>query len=165
VQTIQKQIAFTKQYEDIGVKAPTWQDCREILESLRSFLKGAGIELEVQGPAMELFADPLLPKVFENLVDNSIRHGKHVQHITCSASMQPDGNLTLLFQDDGEGIAENDKEKIFQKGFGRNTGLGLFLCREILGITGMTIRETGVPSKGACFEITAPPDVFRKQRA
>jgi len=77
----------------------------------------------------------------------------------------PDRNLTLLYQDDGEGVAENEKEKIFQKGFGRNTGLGLFLCREILGITGMTIRETGVPSKGACFAITAPPDGFRKPGA
>jgi CheY-like chemotaxis protein/two-component sensor histidine kinase len=161
-QTIQKQIAFTKQYEDIGVKAPVWQNASEIMESLRPFLKGAGIELEIRGPALEVFADPLLPKVFENLVDNSIRHGRHVQHITCSALVKPDGNLTLLYEDDGEGVPGEEKEKIFQKGFGKNTGLGLFLSREIMGITGITIRETGVPKTGAIFEITVPRDGFRK---
>jgi len=45
---------------------------------------------------------------------------------------------------------------IFDKGFGKNTGLGLFPAREILSITGITIRETGEPGKGVRFEITAP---------
>jgi signal transduction histidine kinase len=47
-------------------------------------------------------------------------------------------------------------ERIFEQGFGKNTGLGLFLSREILAITGITITENGVPGKGARFEITVP---------
>ena len=50
---------------------------------------------------------------------------------------------------------------IFEKGFGKNTGLGLFLIKEILAITGMTIQETGVPGKGARFEITVPKGHYR----
>jgi len=41
------------------------------------------------------------------------------------------------------------------------SGLGLFLVREILGIMEITIRETGEPGKGARFEITAPKGMWR----
>jgi DNA-binding response OmpR family regulator/two-component sensor histidine kinase len=160
--TIQKQIAFTKHYEDIGVHAPRWQHVGNVVEALQPYLKGAGIELETRDLAVEIYADPLLSKVFENLVDNSIRHGKRVQHITISASRDTDGRMIIGYQDDGEGVAEAEKEKIFRKGFGKNTGLGLFLSREILGITGIAIRETGVPGHGAWFEIAVPPEGARK---
>jgi signal transduction histidine kinase len=64
-------------------------------------------------------------------------------------------------ENDGNGIPNAEKELIFRRGYGKNTGLGLFLVREILGITGMTIRETGDPGKGALFEITVPEGVYR----
>ncbi len=67
----------------------------------------------------------------------------------------------LIVADDGVGVPLADKERIFERGFGRNTGLGLFLVREILGITGMSIRETGEPGKGARFEVTVPKGMFR----
>jgi signal transduction histidine kinase len=51
---------------------------------------------------------------------------------------------------------DEDKKKLFRKGFGKHTGLGLFLSREILAITGITIAENGIPGKGARFEITVP---------
>jgi hypothetical protein len=39
--------------------------------------------------------------------------------------------------------------------------MGLFLTREILGITGITISETGLYGKGARFEILVPVDYYR----
>jgi len=39
--------------------------------------------------------------------------------------------------------------------------LGLYLAAEILGITGITITENGVPGKGARFEIHVPSEDFR----
>ncbi|MCX6690353.1 MAG: sensor histidine kinase, partial [Methanoregula sp.] len=54
-----------------------------------------------------------------------------------------------------------DKKKLFTRGFGKHTGLGLFLSREILAITGITITENGVPGKGARFEITVPKGAWR----
>lgn len=45
---------------------------------------------------------------------------------------------------------------------GKNTGLGLFLSREILSITGITLTEAGDPGKGARFEITVPDGIYRK---
>ncbi len=67
----------------------------------------------------------------------------------------------LTIEDDGTGVPEYDKEKIFSRGFGRNTGLGLFLAREILSTTGMTITETGTYQKGARFEIRVQKGAYR----
>ena len=50
---------------------------------------------------------------------------------------------------------------IFSKGYGKFTGLGLYLCREILSITGISIKETGREGNGARFEITIPEGKFR----
>jgi signal transduction histidine kinase len=72
-----------------------------------------------------------------------------------------DPDLVLVYEDNGAGIPAADKEHIFQKGFGQNTGMGLFLSREILSITGLTIRESGTPGKGARFEISLPAGRFR----
>ncbi|MEI7434508.1 MAG: hypothetical protein WCJ93_09690 [Methanomicrobiales archaeon] len=56
---------------------------------------------------------------------------------------------------------EDEKEKIFERGYGKNTGLGLALSREILDITGITITETGVPGKGARFEMLVTKGAWR----
>ena len=66
------------------------------------------------------------------------------------------GQAVIVCEDDGVGVPAGDKERIFDKGFGKNTGLGLALSREILDITGITITETGTPGAGARFEITVP---------
>ncbi len=67
----------------------------------------------------------------------------------------------ISVEDDGVGIPEEGKERIFDYGVGSEGGLGLFLVREILAITNMTIRETGTPGKGARFEIHVPPGGYR----
>jgi len=64
-------------------------------------------------------------------------------------------------EDNGNGIAPEDRVHLFTKGFGKNTGLGLFLSREILSITNMEIRETGTYGKGARFEIIVPKGSYR----
>jgi signal transduction histidine kinase len=109
---------------------------------------------------LEIYADPLIEKVFFNLLDNSLRHGQHVTSIgiTCE---QKGKDLLLTYMDDGVGILKDEKEKIFTRGFGKNTGYGLFLIREILSITGFTIEENGSEGKGARFVITLPPNSFR----
>ena len=72
-----------------------------------------------------------------------------------------DKRLEIRVEDDGVGIPDADKEHIFDRSFGQNTGFGLFLAREILGITGLSIRENGVHGKGARFEIIIPHGAHR----
>jgi len=100
-------------------------------------------------------------KVFYNLIDNTLRYGGDKLTTIRITSHAEGPALVLVFEDDGVGVAERDKKVIFDKGFGKNTGLGLFLTREILSITGLTIAETGVAGSGARFEITIPAGGFR----
>jgi signal transduction histidine kinase len=160
-QNIQRQIEFTKNYEDIGVRAPQWQDIGVRVRALQTLIPPDEIAVSVAIAGLEIFADPLLEKVFENLIDNSRRHGERVRHI--SFSTQPYGldYIAIVYEDDGIGVHEADKERIFEKGFGKNTGLGLFLTREILAITGLEIKETGVYGSGARFEIMVPKGKYR----
>jgi signal transduction histidine kinase len=160
-QNIQRQIEFTKNYEDIGVHAPQWQNIGMRVRALRTVTPDLLIDVSPALDAVEVFADPLLEKVFENLIDNSRRHGERVKHISVSTPQYGPGDLTIVYEDDGIGVHETDKERIFQKGFGKHTGLGLFLCREIISITGLTMKETGIYGKGARFEIVVPPGKYR----
>ncbi len=112
-------------------------------------------------PGLEVFADPLLEKVFYNLIDNALRYGGEQMTAIRVSHRGEGGNLVLAVEDNGAGISAEDKPKLFTKGFGKNTGHGLFLSREILAITGITITENGEPGKGARFEITVPEGAFR----
>ncbi|MDO9323866.1 MAG: ATP-binding protein, partial [Methanoregula sp.] len=119
------------------------------------------IRVDAGDPALEVFADPLLERVFYNLIDYALRFGGN-RMTTLRISSHVSGNeLVIVFEDDGAGITIQDKTHLFEKGFGKNTGLGLFLSREILGITGITITENSEPKKGARFEITVPMGAFR----
>ena len=69
--------------------------------------------------------------------------------------------LRITCEDNGVGIPTEEKSMIFERGHGVNTGFGLFLIREILDITKITIEETGLPGTGAKFEIVVPEGAFR----
>ena len=119
------------------------------------------VRVEVDPVNHELFADPLFEKVFYNLIDNALRYGGDRMKTIRFSSQEIDTGLRIVCEDDGVGISHEDKKRLFTRGFGRNTGLGLFLSREILAITGITITENGTPGKGARFEITVPKGMYR----
>ena len=159
-EAIGRQIEFTRYYQDIGVQAPRWHDLGQIVRSSLSQLNLGHTSVDIILPDTEVYADPLIEKVFYNLVENSLRHGEGVTRITFSQEETPEG-LIVSYMDDGIGISSEYKARLFQKGFGKNTGLGLFLSREILSITGLSIRETGIPGSGVRFEIIAPKGKYR----
>jgi signal transduction histidine kinase len=160
-ESIQMQIEFTRTYQDIGSQAPRWQNLEEIVASAIGKLKPVITDMNFALGNAEIFADPLLEKVFYNLMENSLRHGDHVTRMDFSTQERENG-LVILYSDNGGGISADDKKMLFKKGFGKHTGLGLFLSREILSITGITIKETGEPGKGARFEMTVPAGMWRR---
>jgi PAS domain S-box-containing protein len=158
---ISEMIRFTREYEAIGVNAPIWLDCRMVAELAAAEVHVGNVRVENRIPAgIELFVDPLIVKVFYNLVDNAIRYGEKITTIRFSVRENGSDKI-IVCEDDGVGIPADKKEKIFGRGYGNNTGLGLFLCREILDITHITIRETGEPGRGARFEMTVPTGACR----
>jgi len=159
-EAIQRQIEFTRNYENLGVKEPTWQNVEEVFRSTVANLQLSGIAVDIQVRGLSVYADPLIIKVFYTLAENSLRHGGQVTAIGLSACEGPSG-LTITYRDNGVGISDADKKNLFQKGFGKHTGLGLFLSREILSITGITISETGTQGSGVRFEIHVPKGAYR----
>jgi K+-sensing histidine kinase KdpD len=159
-EAIQRQIEFTKYYQDIGVNAAKWQDAAEVIHTAVTQLNPQSVDVEEGVAGFEIFADPLIVKVFFNLMENSLRHGEHVTEVAFSAR-ESEAGLVITYRDNGVGITAEDKTKLFRKGFGKHTGLGLFLSQEILAITNITITETGVSGVGARFEITIPAGGFR----
>jgi signal transduction histidine kinase len=121
-------------------------------------MSGSGIIVETN--ALEIYADLLIEKVFFNLIDNSLRHGERITRIHIRYEREDTG-LILVYEDNGIGVPDRQKELIFERGFGKNTGYGLFLIREILSITGLTFKENGIFEKGTRFEIFVPNGLFR----
>jgi PAS domain S-box-containing protein len=161
--TIEDQIQFTKDYECMGIKSPEWQEVTTCISRAKESLSIEGITITTDLAPREVYADPLLSRVFFNLIDNAIRYGgAHMTTIRFS-SAEAERGYVITCADDGEGIPADKKEAIFTQGYFKHTGLGLFLSREILAITGITITENGVPGEGARFEITVPDGMWRKK--
>ncbi|UUX92160.1 PAS domain-containing sensor histidine kinase [Methanoplanus endosymbiosus] len=153
---IQNQIEFTGHYEELGISEPKWQNISEIIRKLRN----KKIPVKNGCGDLEIFADSMLEKVFYNLMDNSIRYAGDSPEISLTCEINQ-SSAKVYWRDSGTGVPKKEKERIFQRGIGKNTGFGLFLIREILSITDIEIHETGIYGKGACFEITIPNDKFR----
>jgi signal transduction histidine kinase len=158
---IERQIKFTKDYQELGIEAPAWQNVNASINKALSGLPMRDVRVEVDPANPELFTDPLFEKVFYNLIDNALCYGSDQMKTIQISSQEIDTGLLIVCEDDGVGITAEDKKKLFTRGFGKNTGLGLFLSREILAITGITITENGIPGKGARFEITVPKGAYR----
>ncbi|MBN1167370.1 MAG: PAS domain S-box protein [Methanospirillaceae archaeon] len=156
-EVIQSQIEFTRIYDGLGIQDPVWVQPETILKKLPV---PEDISLQTDLHNVTLFADPMIEKVFFNLLDNTIRHGGTESQIVVSSYLTGD-SLVLVWEDDGPGIIDQDKDKIFEHGFGKNSGFGLFLVKEILSLTGVTIKETGMFGAGARFEMQVPQDAFR----
>lgn len=153
--TILRQIIFTRDYQNVGAEPPRWIVIRETVEHLLETVDRGQVEITIDTGDAEIYADPLIEKVFFNLIDNSLRHGERVTKIRISAEPD-DQDLLIVYEDNGIGIPADDKEMIFTRGFGKNTGYGLFLIREILAITGFSITEDGIPGRGVRFVIRIP---------
>jgi PAS domain S-box-containing protein len=160
VRTINHQINFTKEYQEMGSAAPSWQEVRDAVMSLPEAVEVSSLRISPDVGRLSVYADPMFPKVFRNLLENSLRYAYRPASVRISCA-ESGKELLLVFEDDGPGVERSEKELIFEKGHGRGTGLGLFLSREILAITGITILENGEQGKGARFEMRVPQQCYR----
>ncbi|MDP3395555.1 MAG: PAS domain S-box protein [Methanoregula sp.] len=161
IQSIHETIEYSKDYQDMGSKPQKWQNVNMAMLFGLSHISIGKIQHSLETENLEIFADPLLEKVCQRLFENSVKHGDHVTRIRVWHTMTPDG-VAIFFEDDGIGIAAEKKKQIFLREEGPNASMrSLIFVREILDITGITIRETGEPGKGARFEIAVPKGAYR----
>ncbi|MFA4824301.1 MAG: PAS domain S-box protein [Methanoregula sp.] len=154
-------LEFAHSYQDMGIKPPLWQNVNHVFLIAISHLDFSKINHRVELDGLEIFADPLLEQAFQILGRNILTHGGTVTQVSLSYTVMPDECVKIIYQDNGRGIPDSIKAGIFTRDFLQKKGMDLFLVREILEITGMSIVENGEPGTGARFEITVPKGGYR----
>jgi PAS domain S-box-containing protein len=147
-------------YQEIGMHDPFWQNVQDMITKELNPEETPSLNMILMVTGLEIYASPLCNRIFANLVDNTVRHGDHATEIRVSYQ-KSNGGVIIIWEDNGIGIPSDLKERVFEQGFGSNSGLGLFLCREIFLSTGITMRETGLPGNGVRFEIAVPESTCR----
>ncbi|HTY51739.1 MAG TPA: sensor histidine kinase [Methanomicrobiales archaeon] len=158
---IHRQIAFTRDYQEIGLRKPEWQNVEDVVTKAWIGHRIVAVRIDTQVSGLEIFADLLLEKVFSNLVDNAIRYGGPAMTTIRFSMHRQEDNMVIVCEDDGLGIPDEMRKNLFRRGYGTHTGYGLFLIREILSISGLTITENSKPGTGARFEILVPKGLYR----
>ncbi len=154
---MKRQLNALKELKSSG--NPRWMNVHKTFLDSIAGMDTKGIRIGVEGENADIVADPLVERVFFNFVDNSIRHGGNVRNITLLVIREGEG-LRIVYNDDGSGIQASEKDTIFTTSRdGRSHGLRL--AKDVLGITGIQIQETGEAGKGARFELSVPDGGFR----
>ncbi|MDD1693547.1 MAG: ATP-binding protein [Methanoregula sp.] len=163
INRIRRQIKFTKEYQDIGATPPSWQNAADAIMRAKVGIDLGNVSFEMDIHDVEIYADPLLEKVFYYLISNSMKYGGSRLSAIRIYRRKEENRMVIICEDNGVGIAKELKGGLFPKEWGsrKHAGYGLFLIRETLAVTGITIWETGSPGEGAKFEISVPNGVFR----
>ena len=159
-QVIQRQIALIRDYQDIGRQAPAWQNLAETIQISLSQSRTGDATVSVNVGDRELFSDRLLGRVFSTLVKYSCRPGKNATEIRIFAEDFPEA-LRIVYEDNGLAVLEGEKEQIFKREYYQQNGSDLYLARETLRTTGISIHETGKPGGGCRFEMIVPAVAHR----
>ncbi len=160
-ENISRSLDFAHRFQTMGMKQPVWQNVTHVFLLAISHLDFSAIQRTVELDDLEVFADPLLEQAFQTLAKISLADSGSVTRVSLTCSPRPDGSLVILYRDNGSGIAEQKKEQIFSRDLTQKSGMDLYLAREILEITGMSIAETGTAGQGTQFEITVQKGGFR----
>lgn len=153
-------IEFERIYEQVGseeLKEVNVENLFFEATGLVSDFKGIQTKCECKG--LMAIADSLLRQVLYNLMDNTLKYGCKTKQI--KLHYKEEGNhILLIYEDDGVGISEEMKGHLFEKGFGKGSGFGLFMIKRIVEAYKWTIEENGKPGEGAKFTITIPSNSY-----
>ena len=114
--------------------------------------------------AVVMARDERLAQVFRNLIDNAVSFSPEGATVTISAQAQSDV-ARVTVEDEGPGIPPENVETIFNRfyterpdthGFGKNSGLGLSIARQIVAGLGGRIRAENRGPRGARFVVELP---------
>ncbi len=121
------------------------------------------ISLEIHAAGLKVQVDPArLAQVFDNLLTNASKYAPGAR-ITISL-IQDEPMVHIFVRDNGPGIALDHIDNIFKRFYRvpnnstmvRGTGLGLFICRQIVRAHGGEIKVESILGEGTTFQITLP---------
>jgi PAS domain S-box-containing protein len=156
---IRRQIEISREFRDIGTTPPAWVPVQRAVSEAALRLVFTNVPVRAWTERLEVFADPHIPTVFYHILHNSLKETTGATKVVVTYQIRDDG-CAVIIEDNGSGIPDQNKAALFSQ-WDDSYGHGLFLAHEILAITGMDIRETGIPGKGARFEILVPSEGYR----
>jgi PAS domain S-box-containing protein len=121
------------------------------------------ISAELEGTLPAIFIDKnRFKQIFINLILNAIQAMGHHGSIVITTNWSKSSGIRIDFRDNGPGIPDEHKEKIFEPFFtarkdGTGTGLGLYLCRKFINEYQGELAVSNNPEGGCCFSIALPP--------
>ncbi len=134
-------------------KTPLNSTIKEAIKKNKSEAVEMGIDIEYEECDLTVLANPLLEEIFSNMVENSIQHSEG--SLIKVKTQETDEEAIITLEDDGKGIPDEEKEKIFDQGFrsGENagTGLGLNLVKRITERYGGNVEVEDSDLGGAKF--------------
>ncbi len=157
---IRMQLEFSGLEMDGISEGRTWKGLRETVSSAVSMARPDGLSVATELEDVELPGDIVLGRVVSNMLDDTRTHGEKAKNVRIRTA-RTEGGIDLIYEDDGVGIPAEHKERIFERGFGKRTGYGLYLSREVLALSGITMREEGTQGEGARFVIHIPDKMLR----
>jgi PAS domain S-box-containing protein len=150
---------FAKDYEMLGVEELTYIDVQKsVNEAVQLFSDSNGVRILNECNGLTVLSDSLLRQLFYNLIDNSLKYGEKLSQIRIHYERAEGNQLRLIYEDDGVGISQDAKPKLFSEGYttGKGSGYGLYLVKKMMDVYGWTISETGTPGKGVRFTMVIP---------
>jgi K+-sensing histidine kinase KdpD len=137
-------------------------DLAEVLEAARAAIGRSEVVRLAIDPELPLVdADAAqLERAFANLLENAVRHGGGRPVLV--KSMLRDGKITLRVVDQGPGIPENERRRIFEPfqhgegGSGGGAGLGLAIAKGFIEANGGEITVDSVVGQGSSFVVAMP---------
>jgi K+-sensing histidine kinase KdpD len=137
-------------------------DLAEVLEAARAAIGRAELVRLAIDPELPLVdADAAqLERAFANLLENAVRHGGGRPVLV--KSMLLDGKITLRVVDQGPGIPESERQRIFEPfqhgegGSGGGAGLGLAIAKGFVEANGGEITVDSVVGQGSSFVVAMP---------
>lgn len=134
----------------------------DAIKSFKNRFSNRILELHVEENIFVIGENLLLQMLINNLLDNSIKYSPEESLVTATLKKE-NGKAVLKIADEGEGIADAEKKKIFQKFYrvgnettrkAKGTGLGLYLCKRIVrDHKGAIAVQNNIP-KGSIFIVT-----------
>ncbi len=159
---INRILDFSRDYELLGKEQLSYVDAGKVFYETVGLFLDFKLQVINQCCGVMVMADSLLKEALYNLLDNTLKYGKTTTQVKLSYR-QENGVLKLIYEDDGRGIPAVMKPKLFTKGYGQGSGLGLYLIKKTLEVYGWQITENGVEGKNARFEITIPQNHYKLQ--
>lgn len=158
---IRDEITITRDFKDLGSDPPDWLNIREVVAAAATRYSDSPVSFSVKISDLFVYGDRQMERVFSRLFENAVHSKSPPRSISVFTRAEPD-KIVIAVEYESQGISPENKGRIFELGGEEPDLRGLFIVREILSLTGISLEETGEYGKLTRFEIGIPPVSYRQ---